>query len=265
MILSVDMFLFMFFHRYYDVIITFQEAVNPGFSDPIIFHLLAAAIIRFEISFSELVHNDPKNRWSDTNLHPFLAKLQEAYNLAGVSADERSAWQKEVTKGFESSNFTGLPINQMRYNNELVYVDSRCILDVTHQTAVRVEKNTSAVEDMKDVVVAAINGFSHRIESLTQELASQRLEIASLKSQIVSLNTQNQETNANSSANNDSQPMVAEHIQDAAPNLLPYNNDVTVESWYSLERKLKASKDPVAVFLTWTLGRANQSYMTIGE
>ena len=123
------------YFRYHDKVLNLQQRINPG-SDRHLSELLAAAVIRFEVDFRELVEADPKKQWDSTDLHPFQYKLQEAYELASVTNHEKLAWHNEIMMDFESKKFTPLPINQIRYNNMSLYVDSKSILDVTHDSAI---------------------------------------------------------------------------------------------------------------------------------
>ena len=77
------------YKRYHDTINNAIAIIQPGCQDRKMFNLLGASALRFDKDFEKLVKNDPKRRWNKTNLHPFQSKVQEAFNIAGVSNEER--------------------------------------------------------------------------------------------------------------------------------------------------------------------------------
>ena len=218
-----------------------------------VFHLLAAAVIRFENDFIDLTNEDPRERWTDSNLHPFLTALNEAYNIAKVTKEERAAWQQEIGRSFESKNFFGLPINQIRFNNALVMVDSRSVLEVAHLTARNVDHNTASVLDMQ-----------RAIHTQTTVIKDQTTVIKVLESRITSmegmLKILIQRSDISIGIVNDTEQI--QHQTDnvhALPNYCATESSVL--SWSSLERRLKeTTKNPAALFASLFHKQALLSY-----
>jgi hypothetical protein len=127
----------------------FEEFSTPG-SKSHIFELLALTVIRHEQSFREHLLSDPKDRWDENRVHPFIVALDQAYMFADVTEEEQVAWQSELRKDWVMLNFNGLPINEIEHAYADVKVDARSLVQVMGQVAQATQHNTHLLYAMPE-------------------------------------------------------------------------------------------------------------------
>ena len=164
--------------------VCYQNCVQPGVEDHV-FDLLAMTVIRHEDAFLKHLNCDPRDRWHSDNLHPFSAKLEEAYHLAGVLPRERVAWKREVKAQFIALNFTGLPINEIEHNYQQIKVGARNLLQITNNLDMSQQHSSHLIFQMDNhiqTLSAKVETVEGQLSEMTGVFGELVKEVKSLKS-----------------------------------------------------------------------------------
>jgi hypothetical protein len=79
--------------------------------DTLVLELCFAAFLRFYDKFVEDIMKEPRGKYVNPFNHPYVASVQRARLVNGVSEETFDAWKKSVQEGFVTRNRPALPIN----------------------------------------------------------------------------------------------------------------------------------------------------------
>jgi hypothetical protein len=187
---------------------------------------------------------DPKGRWN-SQPHPFLCQVNEAYSFAGVTAGERQMWKKEVSQNWVSLNFNGLPIDEIKNHYEDVMVDSRTMLTVVNHLAHQQQHSNHLIYRL----IESNETLVSKHETLVSEVRLCCAEIKSLKEEI--------RTGSNMGVAT-AFPLDEMNAGDTLPNIQEAN--IMVPTWGHVKTCLGKTTGPDEKFIVWHLKQGSLSY-----
>ena len=190
--------------------------------------------IRHECDFLQHLELDPKERWNCLRLHPFSVRLEEAYQYADVTPEERVAWQSEVRSDFVALNFTGLPINEITHDYAKVKVDARSLVQCINNVAQSQQHCSQMLYSMNNHVTTLVTS----VGLLTKTVQQMGEKIALLE------------------ARQTDTPSPGQQVQYS----LCCSPPSFIIDWTTVKGQLEKAKDPKDKFVGWHLQQGEESF-----
>jgi len=137
--------------------------------------LVAVLLLRYK-DFLDVLAQEPRNKFANPSVHPFVARVEETLEDAQLSVENFNKWQEQVKDGFNNRNFAGLSINKqgivINGVHRSVYVDQRPFMSVID--------NMATATDSVRVHLAEQDDLLKEQQRAIKTLTAQNLEMKSM-------------------------------------------------------------------------------------
>ena len=143
---------------------------------------LTACIFKWYEDFQRIIQDDPKKRWNNTSLHPFLACLHGTAAECNVSTDLFSVWCKELKDDYLRKNIFTLPMEETQHLDSSLVVDGRSLIEkqdclarcvsVMDQNTVKMQNMLEQVSNKLDILTKNVDKLQALAYNLQQSTSS---------------------------------------------------------------------------------------------